>query len=367
MSFLGGLFGGGAQKTAGFDPGLGGHILGEYGNTGLLGDARDQYGFGPPVYDPNYRIQDFTGAEIAGQKALAQHGSSTLPGMYGAGMTNLNSIMGGGGAGNQNYSAASGAFSNLMGGQGNPMLQAAGSGELSPYYQSVLSGQMNDLSRQYQNTTGNIMDQFNTNLGAADDSALLAGQFGGSRGEVARGIVGKESAKQMGMANQALSQNMAQAGANVMNDQFSAARNAQLMAGQSLMQSQLGGAQGAAGLYGQDMNSRLDALRMLPGMGDFGASGGRLLTEVGGAQRALGQAQLDEGKTQWDFQQNAPWANMNRYAQLVQGLGPYTAMSAPQGGGSPLAGGIGGAVSGFGATGNWYGAAAGGIAGLLGS
>jgi hypothetical protein len=364
MGFFSSLVGGGPQKTADYDPGLGGHILGRTGNEGLLGDARNQYGFGPPVYDPKYRILDFTGAETAGQRALTQYGTSELPGMHQAGMASLFDLMKGG-TYNPTYNKAMQTFGQLAGGQGNPMLRAAGSGELSPYYKSVLGGTVDDLTRTYQNTTGDIMDQLNTNLGVADDTALLAGQYGGSRGEVARGIVGKEASKQVGRANQALSENMGQAMSTVMNDQFSGARNAQLLAGQTLMDSMRGGAEGMTGLYGQGVDQRLGALNMLPGMGEFGMMGGRLLGEVGGAQRALGQAQTDEAKAKWDFEQNAPWANMGRYAELIKMLGPYMSMGAPQGGGSPLASGIGGALSGYGATGSPWGAGAGALAGVL--
>lgn len=364
MSFIKNLFGGGPQSGPGYDPGLGGHILGQYGNTGLLGDARSQYQGGAPVYDPNYRIADFTGAELAGQKALTQYGSSTLPGMYGQGMASLEDLMRGGGAG---YNNAMGAFGQLAGGQGNQYLQQAGSGEMSPHMEGVMTGAMNDLSRNYTNTTNGIMDQFQTALGGADDSAMLAGQFGGSRGDVARGIVGKEATRQTGLANQALSENMAQTTSDVLNEQFSGARDAQLRAGQAVLQGQLGGAQGMADLYGTDMRTRLGATGMLPMMGEFGTMGGRLLGEVGGAQRSLEQAQLDEGKNRWDFNQNAPWDNMNRYAQLIAQLGGYMQMSNPQGGGSPLAGALGGAVSGWGATKSPWGAGAGAAAGFLGS
>lgn len=364
MGIFSSLMGGGAQKSASYDPGLGGHILGQYGNTGVLGDARDLYGGGPPVYDPSYRIADFTGAEQAGQRALIQYGSHTLPGMYGSGMNNLTDIMRGPGS-DPNYGGASETYANLMGGQGNPMLQMAGSGALSPYYQDVLTGSMNDLYRGYTNTTGDIMDRYHTNMGAADDTALLAGQFGGSRGEVARGIVGKEAVKQTGLANQALSENMGQATSTVLNDQFSGARDAALQAGQSLLNSRLNAAAGAGELYGSGSDARLRALGLLPGMGDFGASGGRLLSEVGGAQRGLTQAQLDEAKNKWDFNQNAPWMNMNNYADLIAQLGPYMSMSGEQPGGSPLGGALGGAVSGYGLTKSPWGAVAGGVAGFL--
>jgi hypothetical protein len=283
--------------------------------------------------------------------------------MYGKGMQSLDDLMAGGG---QHYNNAMGHFGQLAGGQGNRYLDQAGSGELSPHMQGVMTGAMNDLSRGYTNTTNNIMDQFQTALGGADDAAMMAGQFGGSRGGVAQGIVGKEATRQTGMANQALSENMSQATSDILNEQFSGARDAQLQAGQSVMQGQIAGAQGMGDLWGMNQNARLDATRMLPMMGEFGAMGGRMLGEVGAAQRSLAQAQTDQGREQWDFGQNAPWNNMNRYAQLIQQLGPYMQMTQQQGSGSPLAGGLGGAVAGFGATGTPMGAWAGGIAGVLG-
>lgn len=364
MSLLGGLFGGGPQKTADYDPGLGGHILGGNGQTGLLGDARNYYNQGPPQYDPNYRIMDFTGAEQAGQRELLNYARNNLPAMFNQGMGGLNTILGGAGS-NPFLGQTQSTLNNLMMGQGNPMLQAAGSGQLSPHMQGVLTGQMNDFQRNYQNTTGNIMDSFQDALGSADDSAMMAGQFGGSRGGVARGIMGEEAAKQVGLANQALSENMQQATSNVLNEQFSGARNAQLSAGQSLLNSQLNAAQMGGNLYNSMANNQLQAINMLPMMGEFGQMGGRLQTEVGGVQRAMDQAQLDLGREKWNFGQNAPWNNMNNYANLIAQLGPFMSMGTPQGGKSPLAAGMGGAAAGFGSGGGVPGAILGGVAGLM--
>lgn len=351
MGFLSGLFGGGPKKTANYDPALGGHIMGSDGQGGILGDARSQYGFGAPQYDPNYRITDFTGAEQAGQRSLINFANNQLPGMFNQGMGTLTDLLSGNTQSQQ-------TLNQLMSGRGNQYLQQAGSGELSPHMQGVLEGQVNDMTRTYQNQTQGIMDQFNTNLGLADDASMLAGQFGGSRSGVAQGIVGRSATQQQGLADQALSQNMGQATSDVLNEQFSGARNAQLQVGQSLLDSQLNAAQMGG-------NQRLAALGMLPMMGEFGAMGGRLLSEVGGAQRALEQAQLQQGKEKWDFQQNAPWANMQRYADLVAQLGPYMGMGAPQGGKSPLAAGLGGAAAGFGGGGGVPGAVLGGVAGLI--
>jgi hypothetical protein len=231
--------------------------------------------------------------------------------------------------------------------------------------QGVLEGQMNDMQRSYTNTTGNIMDAFNTALGSADDGALMSGQFGGSRGGVARGIMGQEAAKQVGLANQALSENMGQATSNVLNEQFSGARNAQLAAGTSMLNSQLNAAQMGGNLYNSMANNQLQAISMLPMMGEFGQMGGRLQAEVGGMQRALEQAQLDQQQDKWNFNQNRDWANMGNYANLIAQLGPYMSMGQPQGGKSPLAAGMGGAAAGFGSGGGVPGAILGGVAGLM--
>ena len=69
---------------------------------------------------------------------------------------------------------------------------------------------------------------------------------------------------------------------------------------------------------------------------------------AGGARDALEQKRLDERVSAFDFGQNAPWSNVQRYLALTGGGNPGTTTSMTGGGPSPLANilqGIGGAGS----------------------
>lgn len=74
---------------------------------------------------------------------------------------------------------------------------------------------------------------------------------------------------------------------------------------------------------------------------------------VGGALDSRTQALMDADKARYDYGNMAPWNMLNNYANVVYGLpGGYGTTTAEQPRGSPIAGGIGGAMAGAGLAGS---------------
>jgi len=147
-----------------------------------------------------------------------------------------------------------------------------------------------------------------------------------------------------------------------------------------LGQGQLG-LQGAEGLgqmgmqaYGQmgDMwnnvaQNQFRGASLVPGYNDMQYGDIQRLMGVGGMQEDQAQRLMGANQDRWNFGQNAPWQNLGNYANTVYGLpGGYGTQTTTEPGGSRLGGMMGGAMSGWGATGNPWGAAAGGILGGFG-
>ncbi len=343
----GGPQGGGTETAPAMDPRYAEYVYGGGGHVGALKASENLYRQGGKDYYPGNTVAGFTGAEIEGQRALTSYASQGLPQLITAAQQGATDLMGGG-AGPSG--PLSGTVQELMAGGGNPMLTQAGSGQLSPYYQDVLSGAYNDMGRNYTNTIGDIFSDFETGVSAADDAALLSGNFGGSRGGVARGIVGKEAARAGGLAQQALSENMAQGTADVMNTQFSDARTAQLAAGLGLLDSRLNATRVGADLHNIDVQGRIAGVNAMPSIAEMGMLPGTIYGGVGAQQRDMNQTKINAAIDKFNFEQDSPYNNLEQYINNVRGFGPYTQQHVnfgeQEGPYSNLAGAIGGGLSG---------------------
>lgn len=131
--------------------------------------------------------------------------------------------------------------------------------------------------------------------------------------------------------------------------------------------------------YESDANRRLQAASTL-GSQQLQAAGQSIplaredyfdigqLGQVG--QQVEGQAGRiqQDNMNRWNFANNAPWENLNRYMGVLSGA-PYggtTTQSTPMHS-NPLGGALGGAATAYGAFGNPYAALAGGVLGYFGS
>lgn len=89
------------------------------------------------------------------------------------------------------------------------------------------------------------------------------------------------------------------------------------------------------------------------------------LINIGAAQRGEAQSQLQQNIARYNATQQRPWDQLNLYSNAINGLTPTGGVSTtyqPQG--SPIAGILGGALSGGGLLG-WPGAIGGGLLGLF--
>jgi len=340
------------RAAIGTDPRMTDFILGRGGFEGVMPNAEALFRAGGQKYYPGNAIAGFNANEIEGQRQLKSYASAGLPGLVDLSQEGARQLIGGGlSTGLRGRSSMT--LDQMMqgGGAGSGMLREAGSGSLSPYHQDVLQGGYNDAFRQYGNTVNDISQNYETGMHSADDAALLSGNFGGSRGEIARGIVGREATRSQGMAQQALSENMSQAYSGVMNDQFSQARDAQIRAGTSLNDSQLNAANTFANLYGTDISGRVSGVEAMTDVAKLGMMPGEIIGGVGEKQSQLTQSQIDAAMKKFQFEQAQPWGNLNNYANVIGAMSQYgnlgyqdTPSSA-----NPWASAIGGGLSGAGA------------------
>jgi len=126
----------------------------------------------------------------------------------------------------------------------------------------------------------------------------------------------------------------------------------------------------ASALAPMAYQAQQDAIAQAPAAYEFGFSDLQKLAEVGAAREAQSQAELEADMQRFQFEQESPLNALANYMSIIQGGTVGGESSKPvfrQPIGSALSGALGGAQLGgmFGAPG--LGAAAGGLAGLLGA
>lgn len=364
------------------------------------------FALGPgPQYYPNQTVvnpnalegagQDWQLQSLYGATDMANRAQSGIGGLFGAqgqtqgglggayqGMNSLlnaaNQTQGGlglaqAGAGNllgyaQSHNARAGEAGAVAGMQG---LLQAGDPSNNPYFQNALSSALRPVQQQFSEQI----------MPAIRRGAVGAGQAGGSRQGIAEGIAGRGALDTMGdiatnMGNQAYGQGLQamQAGAGIgqgllgmgLESAGQAANIGQGIYGQGL------GAAGTAGSLGSNLfdtglTSAGRAAALAPQVQQMGLMPGQTAERIGQQRTADQQAQVDADMARWNYGQQLPYSQMSDYLQLLQGAqGGTTAssMSAPQTG--SMFGRIGGgALAGYGMTGNPWGALAGGMLGLF--
>lgn len=155
--------------------------------------------------------------------------------------------------------------------------------------------------------TSRLGRNFSENLmPAIGDSALMAGQSGGSRQGVAQGI---------------------------------AARGTQEATGDALA-----GLYGGA--YGQGLQAQGNALQRAPQMAQYGLMPSQIQQGIGGMYQGQEQRGIDEGIARQNFANQEPWNRLGNYSNLLaggQGYGTTTGTTTQSGGGGGLFGNLLGA------------------------
>lgn len=128
-------------------------------------------------------------------------------------------------------------------------------------------------------STQNVLDQLTREaLPAIRSGAQLAGQFGGTRQGLAEGLAIGEAAK---AATQA-------------------------------------GSQINLGAYNTAMNNLMQGLQLAPSVQQMGYVAPEMLSAVGGQERAMEQAKLNEQIARFQYEQNLPYIKLAEYANLVR-------------------------------------------------
>ena len=281
---------------------------------------------------------------------LGPYEGQRVAGMTDAQMGNINALQGNVGSTNPAFSYAQSQAANV--GNYQPSQINAGylantdlSSYMNPYTQNVINSGLSALDQQRMQA-----------LNQVGDTAVKAGAFGGSRQGISEGVTNANAAAGAGdLASKLMAQNFTQAQAAATND---LQRNYQMQAanqtaGLTGAQLNLAGALGLGTLAEQGQNSFLK--------GTAAAMTGQ------DAISGQNQRQLDALRQLYTEQQQFPLQQLQIPLQAL-GMTPYgqtQTTTAPGGSSSPLMGAAGGALAGA-QFGPW-GAAAGGLIGLLGS
>lgn len=240
----------------------------EYG----FGQAQDLYNQGPMSYYPNQTYAGFNPLQQQSQSMGADYATGQLQPFAQSAM------------------------------QGNQML--AGGGMMDVNSNPWLADYAQAATRPIQQ---NLMEEA---LPMIRNSAMGAGQYGGSRQDLSEGLAVGRAADAMG---------------DVTSNIYSNA-------------------------YGQNMQGMLGAQAMAPQLAQMGMMPSNILSGIGGQQQGMEQQGINEQMQRYDFNQMAPYQQLQNYMNSVGGQMFGSQTTTPQTS-SPLAGGLGGGMAGAGMAG----------------
>lgn len=99
--------------------------------------------------------------------------------------------------------------------------------------------------------------------------------------------------------------------------------------------------------YDSALSSAARAQALAPTLAQMGLMPFDIMNQVGAQRRGLEQMGIDEAMSRHQFEQNAPFLNLQQYASLLQNPGGGTQTTTGPGG-NPLLAGLGGAATGAG-------------------
>ena len=216
---------------------------------------------------------------------------------------------------------------------GVSQLYAAGDPARNPFFQSALESAQRPVIQQFQEQ---IMPGIRT-------GAQGAGQLGGTRQGIAEGIAARG-------ATQSLADMAAQMGSQAY--------------GQGL---QATGAAAGLGLSAEQQAAEAQArgLALAPQVAQMQLLPGQVMQDIGAQRTAAQQAQINEAMQRYQYGQELPFSQMERYLSLLAGApggsSSSTSIGPATGGSNPLMSGVGGALTGYSA-GTALGGALGGAA-----
>ncbi len=315
----------------GYTPGEGGQT-----GTGLLPEARRLYEGGPQQY--------YGGNQVAGFNPYQQQalGMQAQRGMYGSPVTQgaqagAQATMGGQYFGQD---PSSQYLSGIAGGQNvNPamgMTQRTAEGGFlggSPYLDETFGRASEAVSKRFQETIAPGIAGRAVQGGRYGSPAYQRQQEGAQRalgeslGGMATDIYGGSYQRERGFQEQAQARLGGQYAQGV---------------GQ-----QIGAAGQIGGQYAGERGRQMQAMGMAPGLAQQDYADISQLYGAGQAYQGLEQQNIGADMAKFNFEQQAPWTNLQNYQGAIQGNygGQQTT---PSYGGNPMAGAAGGAMAGMG-------------------
>jgi len=107
--------------------------------------------------------------------------------------------------------------------------------------------------------------------------------------------------------------------------------------------------EGGAGLYDQERQRQMQAQLFAPTMANQDYYDASMLANVGQQKETLSSNYITDAMNRYNFNQNLPWDNLNKYTAVVNGyggLGGTNTVTQPMGSSNSAASGFGGAMSG---------------------
>jgi hypothetical protein len=280
----------------------------------------------PNQYYHDSTVSGFTPMQGMGQDAAVQY-AQQFPGMSAPALQTQNNLL----SGNVSGNPLLGALSGTLGGAANT-LNSQMNPQQNPYLQGMTQQAMDQAGRSFQNNMQGVRDETYASGQNIGDTAY-------SRG------LDKASNDYSQMLN------------NISTNMYGNAYNSDQSRAQNAANSAIGG-YGQA--YGQTGGLQAQALGLSPQTYGMGLIPSQLYSQVGGQQQTQNQAQLSDLVNRYNYNQNAPYQQLQQYAGLLGGIpgqgGTSVQTSTPaQGQGNPLMGGLG-AGAGFLLGGGPYGA-----------
>lgn len=291
----------------------------------------------PQSYFPGQTVAGFAPAQeialgLTQQRALGGNPAQNALGGYLAGQLQQP------GVGVAPAVEASGQLAGAAG-AGLTGLQGLAGGGPNPYLDQMFQAGTRALNRNFQES---VVPSLNATFGGA-------GRTGGG--------LHQQSLTDAGQRHQ---ETVGDFAANLYGGQYQADQNRRLAASQGLIGAAGTGIGGLANLYGQQTAAQQGAAGLVPSLSNLEYQDLDRLFGAGAQQRGLAQQQIQDQVNRFNFYQQQPWQNLERFAGLVQARpwGGTTTTQVP--GPSPwqylagaglLAGGLAGQFAGGGAGG----------------
>lgn len=249
----------------------------------LFSEAGSIYNQGAPGYYPGQTVTDYAPQTWQGLDMLQRQAEGGAP----------------------NYQGANDAAGRMMSGE-NPALPyaqqfAAGESQGQRQLAAFAPGAENPyLDQLYQQGASRVTDGVNAQFAGA-------GRFG------ANAAYGK-----------ALAGGLGDLYTGIYAPAYEAERNRSMQAASTLLDSEMGGASLLGSTASAANADALRAIGMLPSIYDYGSQPGQALVGVGGAYEGLADEYLRSDIDRFNYEQNAGWGNLGRYANIINGLPDFS-------------------------------------------